>query len=112
MRRRIARAALLIGTFAFAASAAAAEPYVLVYSEGSVVSLPGGAVVSKGQQVDGVKFVQLGPADFAIFVSQAGNVVHRDGPYCGPVADPDARTGGGMFGLDKSPASAAQGCQK
>lgn len=107
------RAALLACAFACAASAAAAEPYVLVYSEGSVVTLPGGAIVSKGEQIDADKLVQLGPADLAIFVSQAGNVVHRDGPYCGPVADKNERMKGDMFGLGgKSAAPASQGCPK
>jgi len=97
------------------ASAVAAEPYVLVYSEGSVVTLPGGATVTKGEQIDAEKLVQLGPADLAIFVSQSGNVVHLDGPYCGTLVNSMERANGnGLFGLfgGKSAAPKSQGCPK
>jgi len=113
--RRAAWAALLAAGFLLTASAVAAEPYVLVYSEGSVVTLPGGATVSKGEQIDAEKLVQLGPADLAIFVSQSGNVVHLDGPYCGTlVSSMERANGNGLFGLlgGKSAAPKPQGCPK
>jgi hypothetical protein len=113
--RRAIRAALLTGAFALAASAVNAEPYVLVYSEGSVVTLPGGATVSKGEQIEAEKLVQLGPADYAIFVSQAGNVVHLDGPYCGSlVSSMERQSDKGLFGMFGGKASAPkpQGCPK
>jgi hypothetical protein len=109
---RVAAAILIAGAVS---GAAQAEPFVLVYSEGSVVTLPGGAIVSKGQQVDGDKLVQLGPADNAIFVSQAGNVVRRDGPYCGTIAAMNEPRGkNGMFGMfaGKTATPAPQGCPK
>ncbi len=113
--RLATKAVLLAVAFALAASAVSAEPYVLVYSEGSVVTLPGGATVSKGEQIDAEKLVQLGPADLAIFVSQSGNVVHLDGPYCGTLVGMMERTEKrgmlGMFG-DKSAAPKSQGCPK
>jgi len=111
--RRVAVRALLAGALLFGA-AAHAETFVLVYSEGSIVSLPGGAVVTKGEQIDGDKLVQLGPADYAIFVSQAGNVVHRDGPYCGTIAAAEERNDKSMFGMFAAPAKqpAPQGCPK
>jgi hypothetical protein len=113
--RRTAKAALLTAAFALATSAVSAEPYVLVYSEGSVVTLPGGATVSKGEQIDAEKLVQLGPADLAIFVSQSGNVVHLDGPYCGTLVSSMERTNGnGLFGMfgSKDAAPKPQGCPK
>jgi hypothetical protein len=106
---------LLAAVFAFAATTASAEPYVLVYSEGAVVILPGGATVSKGEQIDAEKLVQLGPADFAIFLSQSGNLIHLDGPFCGTLADSLQRTNGnGLFGAfgGKAAASKPQGCAK
>lgn len=91
---------------------------MLVYSEGSVVTLPGGVTVSKGEQIDLQKLVQLGPADLAIFVSESGNVVTRDGPYCGTVADAAEQSSGGLFAPlyrwlgEKPTAPVAQGCSK
>ncbi|HUO93197.1 MAG TPA: hypothetical protein VMU22_09760 [Rhizomicrobium sp.] len=111
--RRVAVRALIASLLML--GAAHAETFVLVYSEGSIISLPGGAVVTKGQQIDGDKLVLLGPADYAIFVSQAGNVVHRDGPYCGTVVAMEGHDEkGGMFGMfgGKSAAPAPQGCPK
>lgn len=112
-------ARLIICAFFFAGigalGAAQAETFVLVYSEGSVVTLPGGATVTKGEQVDGDKLVQLGPADNAIFVSQAGNVARRAGPYCGTIAGMNETAGGGgVFGMfgGKTQASAPEGCPK
>jgi len=113
--RRALKTALCAAAFAFAATAVSAEPYVLVYSEGSVVVLPGGATVTKGEQIDAEKLVQLGPADLAIFVSQSGNVAHLDGPYCGTIMSAVERTTrGGMFGMfgDKAAAPKSQGCPK
>jgi hypothetical protein len=113
--RRAVKAALLTAAFAFVASAVAAEPYVLVYSEGAVVTLPGGVTVSKGEQVDAEKLVQLGPADFAIFVAQSGNVVRLDGPYCGTlVGSLTRKTDKGLFGMfgGKAAAPKSQGCPK
>lgn len=114
-RRRATKAALLAAAFALAASAVSAEPYVLVYSEGAVVTLPGGTTVTKGEQIDAEKLVQLGPADFAIFVSQSGNLVHLDGPFCGTLANSLQRTNGnGLFGAfgGKTAAPKPQGCAK
>ncbi len=113
--RRAAKVALLAASFAFAANAVSAEPYVLVYSEGAVVTLPGGVTVSKGEQVDAEKLVQLGPADFAIFVAQSGNVVRLDGPYCGSLVSSLERTNDkGLFGMfgGKAAAPKPQGCPK
>ena len=113
--RRATKAALLAGAFALAAGTVSAEPYVLVYSEGSVVTLPGGATVSKGDRIDAEKLVQLGPADLAIFVSQSGNLVHLDGPYCGTLVSSMKRTNGnGLFGMfdGKATAPKPQGCPK
>lgn len=113
--RRAMKTALLAATFAFAASTVSAEPYVLVYSEGAVVTLPGGVTVSKGEQVDAEKLVQLGPADFAIFVAQSGNVVRLDGPYCGTLVNSLERTNDkGLFGMmgGKAAAPKPQGCSK
>ena len=113
--RRATKGALLAIAFALATSAVSAEPYVLVYSEGAVVTLPGGATVSKGEQIDAEKLVQLGPADFAIFVSQSGNLVHLDGPYCGTLVSSMERTNGnGLFGMfgGKATAPKPQGCPK
>jgi hypothetical protein len=84
--RRLAIAILLTASFGFG-TAAQAETFVLVYAEGSVVSLPGGLIVSRGEQIDGSKLIQLGPADQAIFISQSGNVVRRSGPFCGSIAE-------------------------
>jgi hypothetical protein len=113
--RRMVKTVLLVAAFAFAASAVCAEPYVLVYSEGAVVTLPGGVTVSKGEQVDAEKLVQLGPADFAIFVAQSGNVVRLDGPYCGSLVSSLERTNDkGLFGMFGGQAAAPkpQGCPK
>jgi hypothetical protein len=113
--RRAMKTVLLAAAFAFAASAASAEPYVLVYSEGSVVILPGGATVSKGEQIDAEKLVQLGPADSAIFVAQSGNVVRLDGPYCGTLVNSLERTNDkGLFGMfgGKAAAPKSRGCPK
>jgi hypothetical protein len=113
--RRTVKTVLLAAAFAFAASAVSAEPYVLVYSEGAVVTLPGGVTVSKGEQVDAEKLVQLGPADFAIFVAQSGNVVRLDGPYCGSLVSSLERTNDkGLFGMFGGQAAAPkpQGCPK
>jgi hypothetical protein len=113
--RHATKSALLAVAFALVTSAVSAEPYVLVYSEGSVVTLPGGATVSKGQQIDADKLVQLGPADLAIFVSQSGNVVHLDGPYCGTLVSMMERTEKrAMFGMfaEKAAAPKSQGCPK
>jgi hypothetical protein len=112
-------ALIFAGFLSLAATAANAEKFVLVYSEGSVVALPGGVTVSKGEEIDSQKLVQLGPADLAIFVSESGNVVTRDGPYCGAVADAAGQGGsGGLFAPlyrwlgEKSAAPAPQGCAK
>jgi hypothetical protein len=113
--RRASKTALLAAALALAASAVAAEPYVLVYSEGAVVTLPGGITVSKGEQIDAEKLVQLGPADFAIFVAQSGNVVRLDGPYCGTLVNSLARTTDkGLFGMfgGNAVAPKSQGCPK
>ena len=87
--RRLAVTILLTVSFGFG-TAAQAETFVLVYAEGSVVTLPGGLIVSRGEQIDGGKLIQLGPADKAIFISQSGNVVRRNGPFCGIIADTTA----------------------
>jgi len=113
--RRALKITMCVAAFALAASAVSAEPYVLVYSEGSVVTLPGGVTVTKGEQIDAEKLVQLGPADFAIFVSQSGNVAHIDGPYCGTIMSAVERTThSGMLGMfgEKAPAPKSQGCPK
>jgi len=113
--RRVTKAALLAAAFAFTASAASAEPYVLVYSEGDIVTLPGGVTVSKGEQIDAEKLVQLGPADLAIFVAQSGNVVRLDGPYCGTLVSSLERANDkGLFGMfgGKAAAPKPQGCPK
>lgn len=113
--RRATKVVLLSVVFALAAVSVSAEPYVLVYSEGSVVTLPGGTTVVKGEQIDAGKLVQLGPADLAIFVSQSGNVVHLDGPYCGTLVSMMERTEKrGMFGMfaAKPAAPQSQGCPK
>jgi hypothetical protein len=71
-------------------SAARAESFVLVYSEGSVFVEPGGNKVSRGDQIDSEKIVQLGPADKAIFISANGNMVCHSGPFRGAVADQES----------------------
>jgi len=113
--RRATKVTLLSVLFALVAGVVSAEPYVLVYSEGSVVTLPGGTTVVKGEQIDADKLVQLGPADLAIFVSQSGNLVHLDGPYCGTLVGMMERTERrGMLGMfaDKPAAPQSQGCPK
>lgn len=106
-RRRSARraiAVLLAASFGFCATAQA-ETFVLVYAEGSVTTLPGGLIVSRGEQIDGGKLIQLGPADKAIFISQSGNVARHNGPFCGSVAEaPDQG--------DKPAETPPAGCQK
>lgn len=116
---RVVSTILVAGLLSFVTVAARAESFVLVYSEGSVVALPGGVTISKGEQIDSQKLVQLGRADFAIFVSQSGNVVSRDGPYCGTLAAAaDQNASGGLFAPlyrwlgEKSAAPVAQGCAK
>jgi hypothetical protein len=114
---RAGGALVIAAILSLVTAAARAESFVLVYSEGSVVTLPGGVTVSKGEQIDSQKLVQLGPADLAIFISESGNVVTRDGPYCGTVADA-AEPPGGLFAplyrwLGEKPAApVAQGCAK
>jgi hypothetical protein len=110
---------LIAGILTCVSAAAHAETFVLVYSEGSVVALPGGVTVAKGEQIDSQKLVQLGPADLAIFVSESGNVVTHDGPYCGTVASAAAEGGSsGLFASlyrwlgEKPAAPVAQGCSK
>jgi len=116
---RAAGAILFAGLFSLVAVAARAESFVLVYSEGSVVALPGGVTLSKGEQIDSHKLVQLGQADKAIFISESGNVVRHEGPYCGTVADsPEQGASGGLFAPlyrwlgEKTAAPAPQGCAK
>ncbi len=116
---RAGGAIVFAGLFSLVGAAAHAESFVLVYSEGSVVTLPGGVTVSKGEQVDSQKLVQLGPADQAIFISESGNVVRHDGPYCGAVADSAEQDGsGGLFAPlyrwlgEKSAPPTPQGCAK
>ena len=102
LRRAIA--VLLAASFGLCATAQA-ETFVLVYAEGSVVTLPGGLIVSRGEQIDGGKLIQLGPADKAIFISQSGNVARHNGPFCGMVAEaPDQ--------ADKPAEPPPAGCQK
>jgi hypothetical protein len=102
--RRHAIAILLAASFGLC-TAAQAETFVLVYAEGSVVSLPGGLIVSRGEQIDGGKLILLGPADKAIFISQSGNVARHNGPFCGIVA-------GAPDQADKPAESPPAGCQK
>ncbi len=91
-------AGLMLVASLLAATNAAAETFVLVYSEGSVVVLPGGARIEKGQKIDGEKIVQLGPADKAVFIAQSGNVVCHNGPFSGAVADSEMlRDRGGLL---------------
>jgi hypothetical protein len=101
---RRAIAVLLAASLGFA-GAARAETFVLVYAEGSVVTLPGGLIVSRGEQIDGGKLIQLGPADKAIFISQSGNVARHNGPFCGSVAEPTDQG-------DKPAEPPPAGCQK
>jgi hypothetical protein len=88
-------AAVMLAAGLVCASAASAESFVLVYSEGSVIALSGGATVMRGARIDSDSPVRLGVADKAIFIAMSGNVVCLNGPYHGPVADGSLARGNG-----------------
>lgn len=98
-----ATAVFLAMSFAAFAASAHAETFVLVYVEGNVATMPSGVILSKGGEIDSDKVVRLGPADKAIFISQSGNVIHHNGPFCGIVGQSQDSDSG-------APQSA--GCQK